>query len=196
MTGRILSQSTFSHLIDVPIECIDIADWLFNLPEAEYQRCCPPDHIAAGATSTDNGRRMSINVEMIGETLMIQHYIGEVTEPYLCRMVSLSDAISANGRTKVHVLWELSVKPIGSTRCEYTNSVTATPTEEFFDFIKQHGISFEQASVARQAAGGDHNRRETPLFAASIARRALARSSALRRSDSRRAHEQQPIQRV
>ena len=33
--------------------------WLFNLPEAEYQRCCPPDHIAAGATSTDNGRRMS-----------------------------------------------------------------------------------------------------------------------------------------
>jgi hypothetical protein len=22
----------------MPIECIDIADWLFNLPEAEYQR--------------------------------------------------------------------------------------------------------------------------------------------------------------
>jgi hypothetical protein len=53
MIDRILSQSSFSHLIDVPIECIDIADWLFNLPEAEYQRCCPPDHIAAGATSTE-----------------------------------------------------------------------------------------------------------------------------------------------
>ena len=191
MTDRILSQSSFSHLIDVPIEFIDIADWLFNLPEAEYQRCCPPDHIAAGATSTDNGRRMSINVEMIGETLMIQHYISEITEPHLCRMVSLSDAFTPNGRTRVQVLWELSVKPINSTLCEYTNSVTATPTKEFLDFIKKHGISFEQAAVARQAAGGDHNRRETPLFAASIARRALARSSALRRSsDSRRAHEQ------
>ena len=59
MTDRILSHSSFSHIVDVPIERIDIADWLFNLPEAEYQRCCPPDHIAAGATSTDNGRRMS-----------------------------------------------------------------------------------------------------------------------------------------
>jgi hypothetical protein len=37
-------------------------------------------------------------------------------------------------------------------------------TEEFLDFIKQHGISFERAAAARQAAGGDHNRRETPLF--------------------------------
>jgi len=59
MTDRILSHSSFSHIVDVTIECIDIADWLFNLPEAEYQRCCPPDHIAAGATSTDKGRRMS-----------------------------------------------------------------------------------------------------------------------------------------
>ena len=87
MTDRILSHSSLSHIVDVPIERIDIAVWLFNLPEAEYQRCCPPDHIAAGATSTDNGRRMSINVEMIGETLMIQHYIGEITGPHLCRMV-------------------------------------------------------------------------------------------------------------
>ena len=59
MTDRIFSHSSFSHIVDVPIERVDISDWLFNLPEAEYQRCCPPDHIAAGATSTDNGRRMS-----------------------------------------------------------------------------------------------------------------------------------------
>jgi hypothetical protein len=181
MTDRVLSHSSFSHIVDVSIERIDIADWLFNLPEAEYQRCCPPDHIGAGATSTDNDRRMSINVEMIGEPLMVQHYIGEITEPHLCRMVSLSDAFTPNGRTKVHVLWELSVKPINSTQCEYINSVTATPTEEFLDFIKRHGISFEQAAAARQAAGGDHNRRETPLFGESIARRALVRSSPLRR---------------
>ena len=77
------------------------------------------------------------------------------------RQLSLSDAALACG-------------------CEYTNSVTATPTEEFLDFIKQHGISFEQAAAARQAAGADHNRRETPLFAESIARKALVRSSAQR----------------
>jgi hypothetical protein len=131
MTDRILSHSSFSHIVDVPIERIDIADWLFNLPEAEYQRCCPPDHIAAGATSTDNGRRMSINVEMVGETLMIQHYIGEITEPHLCRMVSLSDAFTPNGRTKVQVLWELSViirVIVFAISCRFSSAFQTLPT--------------------------------------------------------------------
>ncbi len=42
-------------------------------------------------------------------------------------------------------------------------------------FIKDHGVTYEDAAAARQAAGGDHNRRETPLFAAGIARRALSK---------------------
>jgi hypothetical protein len=42
-------------------------------------------------------------------------------------------------------------------------------------FIAEHGQPFEQAAAARQAAGGDHNSRETPLFAASIARKALGK---------------------
>ncbi len=76
----VLSQSAFSHVVDVPFDAIDIASWLFALPDAEYQRCAPPDHIAAGATWTDDGRRMSINVEQIGTGLVVQHYVGEVTE--------------------------------------------------------------------------------------------------------------------
>jgi hypothetical protein len=31
MTDRILSHSSFSHIVDVSIERIDIADWLFTL---------------------------------------------------------------------------------------------------------------------------------------------------------------------
>lgn len=170
LSDKILSSSAYSHVITVPIRKIDIADWLFNLPEAEYQRCCPPDHISAGATFTDDGRRMSINVEMIGQTLMIQHYVAETATPHLCRMVSTSDAFTPNGRTRVQVIWTLSVKPIDETHTEYTNSVIAYPTAAFMDFIAQHGVSFEQAAAGRQHDGGDHNRRETPLFAESIAR--------------------------
>ena len=48
---------------------------------------------------------------------MIQHYVGEVTEKHFCRMVSQSDAISSNGRTKVHVVWELSVKVVDANHC-------------------------------------------------------------------------------
>ncbi|WP_024510370.1 hypothetical protein [Bradyrhizobium sp. ARR65] len=171
-----LSSSAFSHVIDIPIEQVDIADWLFNLPEAEYQRCCPPDHISAGATWTDNGKPMSINVEMIGQTLMVQHYVGEIAEKHHCRMVSISDAFTPNGRTRVQVIWDLSVTEIDDKICEYTNSVVAHPTKEFLEFIKQHNIRFEDAATARQRDGGDHNRRETPLFAESIKRRALTRS--------------------
>jgi hypothetical protein len=36
-------------------------------------------------------------------------------------------------------------------------------------------VTFEEAAAGRQHDGGDHNRRETPLFAESIARPALAR---------------------
>jgi hypothetical protein len=66
------------------------------------------------------------------------------------------------------------VKAIDGERCEYTNTVTSHATEDFLAFIKDHGISFQQAADERQAASSDHNRRETPLFAKSIWRAALA----------------------
>src|ERR1700761_4997478 len=174
LTDKQLSSSAYSHVIHAPIETVDIASWLFALPEAEYQRCCPPDHISCASTSTDEGAPMSINVEMVGQTLMIQHYIAEIRTPSLCRMVSTSDAFTPNGRTRVQVIWTLSVKKIDEQSCEYTNSVVAHPTAEFMDFIPRHNISFEEAAAGRQRDGGDHNRREPPLFAGSIERKALA----------------------
>jgi hypothetical protein len=178
LTDKELSNSVFSHVINTPIDKIDIAAWLFKLPEAEYCRCCPPDHISCGATSTDDGTPMSINVELIGKTLMIQHYVAETASPTLCRMVSTSDAFTPNGHTRVQVIWTLSAKRIDERTSEYTNSVVAHPTQEFMEFIAEHNMSFEEAAAARQHDGGDHNRRETPLFAASIERHALARTSA------------------
>ncbi len=175
LTDKELSNSAFSHVIHAPIENIDIAAWLLKLPEAEYCRCCPLDHISCGATTTDEGTPMSINVEMIGKTLMIQHYVAQTATPMLCRMVSTSDAFTPNGHTRVQVIWTLSAKRIDEGTSEYTNSVVAHPTKEFMEFIVKHKISFEDASAARQHDGGDHNRRETPLFAASIERHALAK---------------------
>ena len=70
-TDRTLSLSTVTHIIKAPLEMVNIADWLFNLPDTEYQRCSPA-HIAAGHTTSDDGRPMSINVETIGEALVVQ----------------------------------------------------------------------------------------------------------------------------
>lgn len=175
LTDKILSQSSCSAEIDMPVEQLDIAEWLFSLPEAEYRRCCAPDHIACGSTTTDDGRPMSINVEQIGSGLVIQHYVADEAGKAYCRMNSISDVFTANGRTQVNVIWELIAEPLPGGRTRYTNRVTSHPTDAFLAFLDQHGLTLEGAAQARQEAGGDHNRRETPLFAASIARRARAR---------------------
>jgi hypothetical protein len=174
-TDRTLSLSTVTATMNVPIEKVDIADWLLHLPDAEYQRCSHA-HIGAGTTTTDDGRPMSINVETIGDSLVVQHYVAEVHEPHLCRMVSISDAISARGRTKVQVVWELSVKKIDDHTTEYSNHIHASATDEFLSFIEKNGIGFEQAKAARQAASDAHNREETPNFAKSIERKALQKA--------------------
>jgi hypothetical protein len=171
---RTLSLSTVTHVINAPLEKVDIADWLFNLPDAEYQRCSPA-HIAAGHTTSDDGRPMSINVETIGEALMVQHFVAEVSEPHFCRLISVSDAITRRGRTKVHLIWELRTKKIDNDTCEYSNHIHATATDEFLTFIDKNGITFEQARLARQQASDSHNREETPNFAKSIERRSMSK---------------------
>jgi hypothetical protein len=116
---------------------------------------------------------MSINVETIGDALIVQHYLAEAEKPALCRMVSISNSITKNGRTKVKVEWMLSARKIDDQTTEYTNHLHASATDEFIAFIREHGITREQAAAARQIASDAHNREETPNFAASIERHAL-----------------------
>jgi hypothetical protein len=171
-----LSNSTSSCVINAPVEKVDLATWLFKLSEGEYRRCCPPDHISCGTTLSDEGKPMVIDVEMIGHALMVQRYVTEIGTPALCKMVSISEAFTPNGRTRVQVVWTLSVKRIDENRCEFVNSMTVHPTAEFMDFIAQHKIKFKDAVGARQHVEGEHNRRETPLTAASIERLALGQA--------------------
>src|SRR5271163_924774 len=148
---RTVSLSTVTATIHAPIEKVNIADWLLHLPDAEYQRCAQA-HIAAGSSTTHDGRPMSINVETIGDALVVQHYVAETHEPQFCRMVSLSDSISPAGRTKLQVVWELSVKKIDDQTCEYTNHIHSTAIEQTLVFFKEHNIPFESARDARQRA--------------------------------------------
>ncbi|HEY6396015.1 MAG TPA: hypothetical protein VIX82_01040 [Solirubrobacteraceae bacterium] len=180
MTNSILAESSYSHEIDVSIDRVDIADWLAHLGNGEFQRCCPPDHIACGFTHNDDGRPMSINVETVGPSLLIQHYVAEVFEAHLCRMVSMSDVFPlSGGRTQTVVIWTLAVEPVSEARCRLVNSVTSEATPAFLELISQHGQSFQQAAAPRQQASADHNRRETPGYAASIARAAKVRQPLL-----------------
>ena len=170
LTDKTLSHCVYTATIDAPIDRVDIAAWLRTLPDKEYQRCAPPDHKAAGYTVTDDGRPMSINVEMIGSGLVVQHYVYEVAEKDHCHMVSTSDVLTPKGWTTCQVVWDLKADRLDDGTSRYTNTVTSHPTAEFMQFIAEQGQSFEEAAAARQAASSDHCGRETPLYAASIGR--------------------------
>jgi len=116
---------------------------------------------------------MLLNVEMVGHALMVQRYVAETATAALCKLVSLSEAFTPNGRTRVQVVWTLNAKKIDENTCELVNSLTVHPTAEFMDFIAQHKIKFNDAAGARQHVEGEHRRRETPLMAASIERMVL-----------------------
>lgn len=172
MSDKTVSNSVTTAVINAPIDRVDIWDWLWNLPDAEYQRCAPPDHIACGRTTTDDGRPMSINVENVAGSLCVQHYVGEITEKHHCRMVSLSDVYTPGGHTKLGVIWDLSVKRIDDQRCEFTNGVVVLTTPDFLAAIEQQGATFEQVAPGMHAGVVAHNNLETPLFAESMERKA------------------------
>jgi hypothetical protein len=169
-------DSSFSARINAPIEKIDIPTWRFNLPEQEYQGCSPA-HIAAGFTTAADGTRMSINVETIGGSLMVQHYHETLGEKDHLILDSDSDVFTPNGRVTIHVTWELSVKKIDANRCEFTNRVQSYATDEMMAFLDRQGIPFELFRTQRQPMSIAHNKGETPLFAASIERAALKKSA-------------------
>jgi hypothetical protein len=173
LRDKILSHCVFAATVYAPLASIDIADWLFRLPDEEYRRCAPPDHKAAASTTTDDGRPVSITVEMIGTGLVVQRYIADIATPDHCRMVSISDELTPHGWTTCQVIWDLKADGVDTKVSRYTNTITSHPTVEFMEFIAKNGFTYEEVTGARQAAYGDHCRRETPLLAASIGRHAL-----------------------
>src|ERR1700689_4463827 len=142
MESDTLVESSFSAIINAPIEEIDIPAWCFSLPEAEYQACSPA-HCSAGVTTAPDGRRMPINVEVLGGSPMVQHYVEEISERNHLRLVSSSDVFTPTGRIKVGVVWDLSVKRIDNQSCEFTKTVQSTSTPELMEFLAKQGIPWE-----------------------------------------------------
>jgi hypothetical protein len=167
-----LVESSVSATIHAPLEKIDIPGWCYSLPEAEYQACSPA-HVAAGATTSPDGRAMSINVEVIGGSLIVQHYVEEIGEPDHLRLVSRSDLFTPAGRTKIDVVWDLQVRRVDDETCEFTNTVRSSAPPEMQEFLARQGLAFDAFAAARRPNSVAHNQQETPEFAKSIERHAL-----------------------
>lgn len=169
---RVLMDSSFTAVINAPLEKIDIPAWCFGLPDHEYQACSPA-HFAAGATTSRDGRRMSINVEVIGGTLIVEHYVEMLAEKHHLVLESVSDLFTPAGRTTILVMWEMTVNQVNAGQCEFINRVRSRATDDLWSLLARQGIPFEVFRAQRQPMSIAHNKQETPYFAASIERHAL-----------------------
>jgi hypothetical protein len=115
---------------------------------------------------------MSINVEVIGGSLMVQHYVETLGKKDHLILDSVSDVFTPTGRTTINVRWELRAQAIDGGRCESTNRVRSTATKEFPTFLDRHSIPFDVFRAQRQPMSIAHSRGGTPHFAASIERAA------------------------
>lgn len=172
MTDNEIVDSSFSAIVNAPLDKIDLPKWAFTLPEHEYQGASPA-HVAAGFTTSPEGERMSINVEVIGGSPMVQHYVETLGEKHHLILESVSDLFTPSGRTSIHVLWELAGRALDDGLVEFTNHVRTRATEEHLRFLERQGIPLEVFRAQRQPISIAHNQGETPLFAASIERAAL-----------------------
>lgn len=161
-------DTTSTAFILAPLEKINLTDWLFTLTDAEYQACSTA-HIAAGSSLTQNGKQMSLNVERIGDSLLVQHYIEDISEKDHCRVNSISDSLS-NGRwTKIGVTWELSLQKHSDQVCQFHNRIIVWPTDELLEGFKAAGLTNLEPVKARMIENTKaHNEQETPLFAKDI----------------------------
>lgn len=170
----ILADSTSTAIIAAPIEKINLSQWLFTLKDIEYQ-VCSPAHIAAGSTVSNEGKRMSINVEQIADNILVQHYVEDISEKEHCRVNSISDSFSSLGRTKLGVTWELKIKKLTDNITELSNRVIVLSTEDFISLLKKVNITdLEPVKNNMAQNAGAHNKEETPLFAKDIEAKALS----------------------
>lgn len=167
-------ESTMTSVINAPFEKINLTDWLFTLKDYEY-RACSSAHIAAGNSLNEDGKRMSINVEQIADNLLIQHYVEEITERNHCSVNSISDSLSPAGQTTLRIKWELKIKEISNSSCEFSNHVVISLTDDFKEFIKISNITdLEPVRKSMLYNLTEHNKEETPLFAKNIETKALS----------------------
>jgi hypothetical protein len=117
---------TGTTTVPFPADQIDLEAWLWNMSDQDYQGTAR-QHKALGVFAQDGVRGM-VNVEVMGHTLMIQHYhdvtagksdlelYSERSRAYLFHIAPVT----------VQVRWTMSVTPLGGNDSSFSCTVEAT----------------------------------------------------------------------
>jgi hypothetical protein len=98
MEKHAIVDSRFSAMINAPLAKIGIPSWCCSLPDEEYQRRSPAQ-LAADSTTARDGRRMSINAEVIGGPPIVRHHLEVVAEKHHRVLDSVTVIFTTAGST-------------------------------------------------------------------------------------------------
>lgn len=155
-----MEKFTYTGIINLPAEKIDLYQWLVNITEHDY-KSFSTGHIAIGLTKIDNVESM-INVESIGGNLLVQHYRIQNKQKHLLVLQSQqTDAYLFHlVRVNVGVEWKMIIKQKDDKSC---------------CFICEIGIKYPNKllKIASMLVAGNyflrnHIKEEGPLFVKNI----------------------------
>jgi len=158
----VLADVVSKARIDAPIDEIDLSYWVFRMSDRDY-RGCAKGHYGAGSSPLPGDGRSSINVEIVGGHVLVQHYEPEVFEPRHIRMVShASDMwIYRLFYTRVRVIWDISLVADGESACTFRDHIRVESGSRLIGWLSK--LALIQWVVQR------HDDEETPLFARNCA---------------------------
>lgn len=145
--------------IPAPVDALDLSRWVYAMGDREY-RACARGHLAAGSSPLPGGARASINVEIVGGHLLVQHYEPEQLEPHHIRMVShASDMwIFRLFYARVRVIWEITLLPRSADACTFRDHIRVEHRSRLLWLLSK--LALVNWVVQR------HDDEETPRFAA------------------------------
>ena len=167
-----IGEVTAKAVINAPIETINLGDWMFTITAEEYAACAE-GHQGAAQGQLASGKRFSVNLEVVGGTFMVQHYIEQVAQrdhvvgfsPNTTFFLTDTDCVFAQ------ITWELKVARIDDKSCELTCRVFAeSDNETFVAGLKRAA----EENPGQKSALHHHIEEESPMFARDIERKALA----------------------
>jgi len=173
MTEKIqFGCSQASATINAPKSQIDLSEWMFTLTSEEYQACAT-GHQSASMGQLFDGKRMTINVETMGNAHLVQHYIETTAKPDHVLGVSPNTAIWIKDGPffTMEVHWDMHVEEVNDGSCKLTCTVTLFTSDAGFQAVLNNPALKQSA----ENNFNEHINEETPLFAKDIERKALAR---------------------
>lgn len=155
-----MEKFTFQGNINLPVEQIDLHDWLINITENDYKSFSKA-HRAFGLTKIDGVEGM-INVESIGGNLLVQHYKIQERQNHLLTLYSQkSDAYLFHlVKVAVGVEWKMSVKKKDGASSVFSCEIGVAYPNKL--------LKIASFLVAGRYFLRKHINEERPLFAKSI----------------------------